>query len=97
MMGISWGGGRRVYEAAGRVVLRAGSQRQPRQIKAAHGRAFQINARAPSQSGRAASEPMGNARRSVDLVVLKLQRAQVSMLSMALVFLVRAVRERNKD
>lgn len=40
---------------------------------------------------------MGNARRSVDLVVLKLQRAQVSMLSMALVFLVRAVRERNKD
>lgn len=54
-------GGGRVYEAAGCVT-------EARRIKATHGRAFQINARAPSQLGRAPSEPMANGRR--DLVGL---------------------------
>jgi hypothetical protein len=47
-----------VYEAAGRVHVTRRITRLPRQIKATHGRAFQINDRAPSTFGVRASEPM---------------------------------------
>ena len=47
-----------VYEAAGHVRATRRITHASRQIKAAHGRAFQINDRAPSTFGQRTSEPM---------------------------------------